>query len=380
MKRFVTSIVFASVFFLGLGSIIEEAGAKFRSDDKALALVNAARQAIGGEDSLRGVRSMTIVGTTTNFFEKEGIPTTELGTSEINFEFPGKFNKTIKIGDSNAAAGGDVHKKVDVMVFEKSGDGADATAELPEGNKDVFIVRKGDAGNVEWKSDENVDVTKEGGKIVIRKNDGTVTELPADAKHRIVLEKKDSGDVSEWKTDDGKTVVLESGGPHFMHRSSGDEMLRTTMALLMSAPEGMDVGYKFIGEGDVDGYPANIIEVTSRSSSFKLYLDASTNLPRMISYSGHNTFVFRKHANEEVVKADLIEMKRKMAEPVEHQIRFSDFRAVDGLVLPHRWSESAAGKQSRIFDVTSFEINPANIAEKFGNEKVFVRKAKPQGN
>lgn len=379
MKRFVTSIIFASVFFLGLGSIIEEAGAKFRSDDKALALVQAARQAIGGEDSLRGVRSMTIVGTTTNFFEKEGIPTTELGTAEINFELPGKYSKTIKMGDSSTVAGsGDVHKKVDVMVFEKSGDGADAV-ELPEGDKDVFIVRKGD-GNVEWKSDEDVDVTKEGGKIIVRKNDGTVTELPADAKHRIVLEKSEGGDASVWKTDDGKTVVLESTGPHVGHRSSGGEMLRTTMSLLMSAPEGTDVGYKFIGEGDVDGYPANIIEVTSHSNSFKLYLDASTNLPRMISFSGHNAVFIRKTANEEVVKAELIEMKRKMAEPVEHQIRFSDFRSVDGLVLPHRWSESVSGKQSRIFDVTSFEINPANIADKFGDKKVFVRKAKPDGN
>lgn len=379
MKRFVTSIIFASVFFLGLGSIIEEAGAKFRSDDKALALVNAARQAIGGEDSLRGVRSMTIVGSTTNFFEKEGIPTTELGTAEINFELPGKFSKTIKIGDNTSIAGsGDVHKKVDVMVFEKSGDGAEAI-ELPEGNKDVFIVRKGD-GNVEWKSEENVDVTKEGGKLIFRKDDGTVTELPADAKHKIVLEKSEGGDASVWKTDDGKTVVLESKGPHLMHRSSGGEMLRTTMALLMSAPEGTDVGYKFIGEGDVDGYPANIIEVTSHAASFKLYLDASTNLPRMISYSGHNAIFIRKTANEEIVSSEVIEMKRKMAEPVEHQIRFSDFRSVDGLVLPHRWSESVSGKQSRIFDVTSYEINPANIAEKFGDKKVFVRKAKPDGN
>ncbi|HUF04536.1 MAG TPA: hypothetical protein VMM38_10210 [Aridibacter sp.] len=379
MKRFVTSIIFASVFFLGLGSIIEEAGAKFRSDDKALALVSAARQAVGGEDSLRGVRSMTIVGTTTNFFEKEGIPTTELGTAEINFELPGKYSKTIRIGDSSTVSGsGDVHKNVDVMVFEKSGDGADAV-ELPEGKGEVFIVRKGD-GNAEWKSDEDVDFTKEGSKIIIRKNDGSVAELPADGKRRVVIEENEGGDASVWKTDDGKTVLFQSKGPHVAHRSSGGEMLRTTMGLLLSAPEGMDVSYKFIGEGNVDGYPANIIEVTSRSNSFTLYLDVSTSLPRMISYSGHNAFFFRKNANEEVVKSELIEMKRKMAEPVEHQIRFSDFRSVDGLVLPHRWTESVSGKQSRIFDVTSYEINPANIAEKFGDNKVFVRKAKPQRN
>lgn len=380
MKRFVISILFASLFFLGIGSLIEQAGAKFRSDEKALALIASARQAIGGDANLREVRSMTIVGSTTNFYEKDGVPATQLGGTEINFEFPGRFSKTVKIGDpGDHAAAGEMKKRVEVMVFERKGSGEASAVEIPKGEKEVFVVRKDD-GNVEWTSDENADLTSDGHKIVIRKNDGTVTEFPADGDHNVEIDEQVGGEASVWNTEDGRKIVLEKTGPHIAHRSSGGEMLRTTMALLMSAPEGTDVSYKFIGEGDVDGYPANVIEVSSPQASFKLFLDASTNLPRMISYAGHSTFVFRRHGNEEVSKAEVVELKRQTGQTVEHQIRFSDFRTVDGLVLPHRWTESVSGKQSMIFDVTSYEINPANIAEKFGDTKVFVRKGKPQGN
>ena len=112
MKRFVISIVGASVFFLGLGGIVEKTGAKFRSDRKTLELIARAREAIGGDANLRGVNSMTIVGTTTQFYEKDGIPSTGLGAVEINFEMPAKFSKTVKIGNpSDAAADGEVHQE-----------------------------------------------------------------------------------------------------------------------------------------------------------------------------------------------------------------------------------------------------------------------------
>ena len=85
---------------------------------------------------------------------------------------------------------------------------------------------------------------------------------------------------------------------------SGGEMLRTTLGLLITAPEGIDVSYKYEGEGTVDGYPANIIFVEAPGTSFKLFLDASTNLPRMISYTGHSAVFFKKSNNEEISKEE----------------------------------------------------------------------------
>jgi oxalate decarboxylase/phosphoglucose isomerase-like protein (cupin superfamily) len=382
MKRFVISVLCASVFFLGLGGLIDKASARFKSDQKALELIAAARTAIGGDANIREVRSMTVKGATTNFFDKEGVPATELGGVEINFELPGKFSKMVKIGeptgDENNAH---VEKKIDVVVVSKDGEGAGIVSEASEGAKNVFVIRKGD-GDVEWKSDGNAEFKAEGNRIIMKRDDGTVVELPKDGAHKVIVRESTDSGSGVWNTEDGKQIVIErdetSSGSRSLH--SGNEMLRTTMALLMTAPEGVDVGYKFVGEGDVDGYPSNIVQVDAQGASFKLYLDASSNLPRMISYTGHQAVFFKKMNTGEMSKEALIQIKEAAAEPVEHQVRFSDFRSVEGLTLPYRWSETVGGKQAQIVDITSYEINPANIADKFGNQRIFVRKAKPDGN
>ena len=65
-----------------------------------------------------------------------------------------------------------------------------------------------------------------------------------------------------------------------------NEMLRTTLSLLLTAPKGTDVSYTFAGETTVDGAACNAIDVESNGSKFKLFLDKTTNLPKMISYTG----------------------------------------------------------------------------------------------
>ena len=71
--------------------------------------------------------------------------------------------------------------------------------------------------------------------------------------------------------------------------------------------------------------------------------------------------------------------ERKMAAPemAQFQIKFSDYRSVNGVQLPYRWTQTVGGKDDEVIDVTGYEINPANISEKFQNQKVFVRTAKP---
>ena len=58
MKRFIISVLSVTVFCVGLGALVEKVGAKFKSDEKALALIKQARIAIGGEQSIADVRSM----------------------------------------------------------------------------------------------------------------------------------------------------------------------------------------------------------------------------------------------------------------------------------------------------------------------------------
>ena len=67
-------------------------------------------------------------------------------------------------------------------------------------------------------------------------------------------------------------------------------------------------------------------------------------------------------------------------ETAEFQVKFSDYRSVNGVQLPFKWTQTVGGAEDETFDVTSYDINPANIAEKFNEPKRFGsnRKARSQ--
>src|SRR3954451_4328543 len=96
MKKFVLSILFVSVFCIGLGALVDKAGAKFKSDEKALALIRQARQAIGGESAVGGVKSLSIVGKTTRLFKTDAVETSEQRETEINLLLSGQVMRMEK--------------------------------------------------------------------------------------------------------------------------------------------------------------------------------------------------------------------------------------------------------------------------------------------
>ncbi len=60
-------------------------------------------------------------------------------------------------------------------------------------------------------------------------------------------------------------------------------------------------------------------------------------------------------------------------ETAEFSVKFSDYRFTGGVQLPYKWVQTVGGTPDETFDVTSYEINPANIADLFQNQKVMFR-------
>ena len=357
MKRFMISVLCVSVFFIGLGTMIEKTAATFKSDEKALELIRKARQAIGGDSAINNVKSMTILGKSTKTFEAEGVVRNDQGDLEINFELPNKMSKMIKIGS------GDGNQMFDKKV-------------------EVIVMKKGDGDNVKWKTEGGDDVKVDGVKrVVVKKDDGTEEIITEDIKPIII--RKSGDNLTSSTSENGKKIIISKdenggGGEHFR----SNELFRTTLSLLLTAPEGLDVSYVYVGEGNVDGNTVEIVEAQTLGSNIKLYLDKTSNLPRMISFQSHKPLVFKVITED--VKPDanggIKVFTRKTAEPemAEFQVKFSDYRSVNGIQLPFKWTQTVGGKNDEITDVTSYEINPANIADKFQNQKVFVRTKKEQ--
>ncbi len=351
MKRFIGLVLCGTLLFIGVGGLIEQAGARFKSDEKALALLQRARLAIGGESAVSNVRSMTIVGKSTKTFGPDGARE-EIGDVEINFELPNKLSKTMKFGTD---------------------DGSNAVVDR---NVDVFVVKKGD--NVQWRTEGGDDVKADAVKrVIIRKNDGSEEVVTEDVKPVIIRKTDGSGGV--WTTNDDKTIEIRKGGVT-MPEASGNhlELFRMTLSLLLSTPAGADVSYTYAGEGNVDGVPVEIIDATIGNGGVKLFLDKSTSLPRMMTYKGFKPVIaiFNKSEdgkNESSAEIKIFERRMEGPEMTDIQVKYSDFRSVGGILLPFKWTQTAGGKADETVDITSYEINPANISDKFKEMPTKVR-------
>ncbi|MGE3466310.1 MAG: hypothetical protein AB7J13_05200 [Pyrinomonadaceae bacterium] len=460
MKRFILSVLAVSVFFLGVGALVEQTGAKFKSDEKALDLVRKARLAIGGDPAIAAVQSMRIVGRTKQTINVNGVERVEEGTTEIAMQFPDKYSKILKMGIDNGTGNANwvTDKQVDVVVMGDAKDkmhvrvdadgtpgdvkhrivmkkddgtlveltGDDAVKwiakENPEGGENKMILRKhpdGTAGGTEhrivMKKDDGtvVELTGDDAKkwiakehpgmgageheIILKKNaDGTVTKIDGPDAEKVFVRKADGGNAT-FTTKDDNTVAL--GDKHFVFERSnglggelraaarGNDMLRLTLSLLMTSPKGMDVEYTYGGEGNIDGRACNIVVASYGGQAYKLFLDRISNLPVAINYKGApvpKVIHFEKAMNapSDGTKADLVFKKMGASGPVElaeYQVRFSDYRSVSGVLLPYQWAQTVGGKADEVFEVTSYEVNPPNISERFSQPRVMVREIKPDG-
>jgi len=367
MKKFILSILFATVFFMGLGGLFEKTQANFKSDERALTLIRQAREAIGGDANINNVRSLTVIAKATKTFEIEGAANVEQGDFELNMQLPNQLSKRLQItrgdGSTNNEEVSNIEKNVDVVVINKGEKAETIVAEPLNGDKKKILVRVAGEPNV---------VTTEGEA----------------GKNKVFIVKKDGADGNAtFTTEDGKKIIINKDvrinhGEGFPRQN---ELFRTTFSLLLSAPEGVDVSYLYAGEGTVDGNSCDIVEAQTGGASYKLYLDKSSHLPRMITFQGAKPMIFKFKKDAAAPSGEPKEVKvftHKMDAPelAEFQVKFTDYRSVNGVQLPYRWEQTIAGKADEILDVTSYEINPANIADKFKKEghKIMIRTKKPE--
>lgn len=340
MKKFTVMILCVSTFFVGLGGLVERVGASFKSDERALEIMRLARQAIGGEQNIKAMQALTIKGKASKTFEFDKISRVEQGDWELNLQLPNKMSKMLKIETDNKIGGGENNvvagKQIDVVVVRKDGEivTEDVRGESPQ---KVVIVKKDEGGNVVTENVVGTEITPK----VVR----------------------------------GERINAED-----FHKN---ELFRTMLSLFLTTPNGADAEFKFVGEQNIDGTNCNVIQVNSGASSIKLFFNKSSNLPLMMSYTDAKPMIFTftsKEDNSNETQMPKVIMSRAEAQLGEFQVKFSDYRIVNGVQLPHKWTQTIDGKADETVEVSAYEFNPANITEKFKEQqpqKIIIRTEKP---
>jgi hypothetical protein len=387
MKRLIVSALCVAIFCVGLGAIAENVGARFKSDEKALDIIAKARVAIGGDAAISGIRSIVIKGQTTNTITADGTERSIQGETEIALQLPNQYSKMIKRGNVSGISSGDGHAI---------------------GSKDIVVLRNGESTPFELRAKDGVFTTPDGKTVTVTKADGALKEVVTVMGDHIIRKDEASGeaatadgrkitivrtgeDKAEFKVEapegespDGKVIHLRRTAEAGVHGVRQNELLRTTLALLLTAPEGLDVTYTFVGESQVDGTAVNIVAASAQGSTFKLYFDRSSNMPVGMSYVGHAMPFVIKMKRDGDKPEDPAETKvfartlEGAGAAVEQFVRFSDFRNTNGVMMPYNWTTTVAGAVREVFEIASVEVNPANIAERFSGNKVMYKTAKPE--
>ena len=277
------------------------------SDDlsRAEAVLKQARTAIGGDAKIHSIQSLTVKGK-----YRRVMPDREInGEREFDLLLPDKFMKT------------------DSIYFAGMGTTVTTYRTL--------------SGNESWTGGT------QGGPLVIRMGE---SETPT---------KEDKERFQRMQTHELRA-----------------EFARYLLALLLSPPQGFDVKFDYAGEAVADDGRADVVDASGPDGfAARLFLDKETHLPLMLSYRGVKPRIMTMTHNQgdNRKREDLIKEAREKAaregraepEYADMQWRFSDYRKVNGLSLPHRITQATDGTVNEEWEIKSFELNPQFKADKF---------------
>jgi len=189
----------------------------------------------------------------------------------------------------------------------------------------------------------------------------------------------------------GAIFNMAGGGPNAGPRIRAD-LLRTVIGILPGSDALEGITYSYVGTAQSkDGGEADILAVKAEGLDAKLFIDKKTHLPLMVTFQGPDTSRMRQmfqgpggpggpgappppgggaaqggppggNPNETPEERQKrMEEARKRFESlpqVEHQLYYADYKKVDGVLLPHRFTRSVNGNPAEELEIKKYKINP----------------------
>lgn len=175
----------------------------------------------------------------------------------------------------------------------------------------------------------------------------------------------------------GRGGMFFVGGPQMteeqktamFRRNFRIEWARLALGMLLTTQPSFPVQFTYAGEAEAEDGRADVLDAAGPEKfAARLFLDKGTHLPLMLTYkttarrmAGGGAVSIRQGMSKEELDKMIKEQEAKMGPPqeVEHQIRFSDFKKVGGLTLPHRITQTSdSNDMTEEWEITKYEINP----------------------
>lgn len=361
MKKFTALVLKLSLVLSGLMIITNNVNATKGDVETALSLIKQARAAIGGDEALRQIQSLSFKGQSTRTFQIEGQADRQMnGEFEIALLQPDRIFRMEKLG--NGQDGGEVSVR------------AERTQKLDR----IIRIEAPERGNVEGAEARDVHVRHQNNDYA-RYMIALLLTAPESAK--VTFDYIGDGDVDGTRAD----VIVVSGQDSsvmklYLDKSSHLPLMMTHQGydlppmMAFHAQDGSGIG----GEGRnviISKVPGG--EIPGEREVIIRRGDVTT------AEGGDGKVMIFKHDGEVMANGGGEPMTFRVALPapkeVEIQTRFSDYRAEGGILLPHRLSQSVNGKLGEVLTIESYAINAPATAERFAPAKIeFTRRTREQ--
>lgn len=180
-----------------------------------------------------------------------------------------------------------------------------------------------------------------------------------------------------WQRNNNPPLPLPPHIATMLRQRAQTDYASITLGLLLLPPPGLRLEYSYVGEKPFQQTIADVITITDPNTfSADLYLDQKTHLPRMLRFVvggiSRPVGVFMPHGTSRAEAMRQLEIAKQEAaakppgqQEREKLILFEDYRAVDGVLFPHKISTQINGKLIEELTFTKFKVNQPIKPEKF---------------
>jgi hypothetical protein len=173
-------------------------------------------------------------------------------------------------------------------------------------------------------------------------------------------------------------------------RSSRQELSRMMLGWFAAAHPALNARYAYAGEAESPDGKAFVIDVNGADGfAARLFIDAQTHVPLMLTYQGPQGRVVamggpppggsaqgqqpqnrrltdedRKQLTDDA-RREAEELRKQPPAMVDYTLYFDEWREVDGIRFPHRMRRAAAGVTTEEWSVNKVRVNPRIDPKKF---------------
>jgi len=175
----------------------------------------------------------------------------------------------------------------------------------------------------------------------------------------------------------GGMVMIRRGGRANDPKAGEDmirsEALRTSLGFLLSFPSTLQTTFSYAGEAESPDGKADVLNAKAPvGPPLQLYFDQKTHRLLMLTYKGKRPRMITQNRSDGPPSQEELEKRIKEAEAeaakqpdVEYQTRYSNYKEVNGIWLPHSISKGIESETSEEMTITKVKINPSIKPEKF---------------